>query len=326
MEFVGATVERYDGDGYQDAPGSPIVEQWEFYNEPDREFNTYDGRWGNNGAEYAEMLKLVYPVVKASNPDAKVVFGGLAYDFFTDQNGPFVRSFLTDVLAAGGGNYFDIFNFHTYPAFAMNWLPSNAVRGPGLLQKAEYLRAELADAGIEKPMIVTEAGWHSNDAPNVPGSPTIQASYVIQLFTQSYAADLDYMIWWMLYDPGDGSLYNGLVNWDPPTRKLSFYVYQNMVSTMKDATFVRPLTANELEDVAEEAYLFNRDNRDFYIAWANPVDTEKQFPLRVPANNVTVMDMLGQVTDTINDQDDGSQDGYVTVTLMNTPVYIEVTE
>ena len=34
-EFIGALVERYDGDGLNDAPGSPVIDYWEFYNEPD---------------------------------------------------------------------------------------------------------------------------------------------------------------------------------------------------------------------------------------------------------------------------------------------------
>ena len=35
IEFVGALVERYDGDGVDDAPGSPRVRYFELYNEPD---------------------------------------------------------------------------------------------------------------------------------------------------------------------------------------------------------------------------------------------------------------------------------------------------
>ena len=34
-EFMAAAVERYDGDGVADAPGSPIIRFWEMYNEPD---------------------------------------------------------------------------------------------------------------------------------------------------------------------------------------------------------------------------------------------------------------------------------------------------
>jgi len=35
VQFVSALVERYDGDGIDDAPGHPVVNYWEIYNEPD---------------------------------------------------------------------------------------------------------------------------------------------------------------------------------------------------------------------------------------------------------------------------------------------------
>ncbi len=35
-EYLGAVVERFDGDGFHDAPGAPEVHYFELYNEPDR--------------------------------------------------------------------------------------------------------------------------------------------------------------------------------------------------------------------------------------------------------------------------------------------------
>ena len=82
----------------------------------------------------------------------------MSYDWFEDQGGPFVREFLDDVLAAGGGDYFDVMNIHLYPAFSTNW----ATQGPGLLQKMEYVRAKMLSYSVDKPVIVTEMGWFSN--------------------------------------------------------------------------------------------------------------------------------------------------------------------
>jgi len=85
-QFVGALVERYDGDGWEDAPGSPIVDYWEFYNEPDGASELVSdfggGYWGPFGDEYAQMLCAVYPVIKAANPRAQVLLGGIAYERF----------------------------------------------------------------------------------------------------------------------------------------------------------------------------------------------------------------------------------------------------
>ena len=49
--------------------------------------------WGPYGADYAQMLCAVYPAVKAASPNARIVLGGIAYDWFQEDGGPFVRGF-----------------------------------------------------------------------------------------------------------------------------------------------------------------------------------------------------------------------------------------
>ena len=328
QEFVGAIVERYDGDGYQDAPGSPVVDYWEFYNEPDRRFNSPDGRWGDHPVEYAMMLAAVYPTVKYHNPQAQVVFGGIAYDFFTEMGGPFVRSFLDDVLNAGAGEYFDIFNFHTYPAFADNWLPpTNSNQGAGLYEKAQHLRQKLAGHGLNKPIIITEAGWRSNSTATSVGSEEIQARYVVQLFTQSLAADLDTMIWWMLSDPGTAEGDYGLVTRDnPPYRKLSFTAYQTIVNQLTGKPFVRALPSSETQHTLMEAYQFRDTStgRAHYVAWLNPVSTNAKAGLSIAAEEVRSTNLYGVAGPIITDAADGADDGRVRVTISGQPVYLEV--
>ncbi len=323
-EFVRAVIERYDGDGVDDAPGLPVINYWEFYNEPDLGQRYTDVRWGNAGAEYAKMLAAVYPVVKAANPNAQVVFGGIAYDWFVEDGGPFVRGFLDDVLKAGGGRYFDVMNFHSYPNFAPNW----ATQGAGLYEKAQFIQKKLHDEyGLEKPLVVTEAGMHSNDAPQLPMTPELQAQYVVRLFTQSMAANLQVMIWFMFYDPG--SFYpfdNGLVTSDdPPQTKVAFNAYQTIVSELSTAHFERILTADETGATDMEAYRF-RDNvkkQVVYVAWLNPDRTQETKPLKLPATQVLVRDIYGSMR-AANDADDGVIDGMTTVEVSSQPVYIEV--
>jgi hypothetical protein len=59
-QFMTALVERYDGDGYQDGPGSIKVPIWELYNEPDAGSvvgaENEQPFWGPYGKEYAAML------------------------------------------------------------------------------------------------------------------------------------------------------------------------------------------------------------------------------------------------------------------------------
>jgi len=110
--FIRKAVSRYSYSPFN-------VRYWAFYNEPDNSDavnygGILGGCWGYSwnpnaapgagGAAYANMLKHVYPAVKAANPNAYVVMGGLAYDYFTTDpdGGLFDPYFLTDVLKAGG--------------------------------------------------------------------------------------------------------------------------------------------------------------------------------------------------------------------------------
>lgn len=333
-QFMGALVERYDGDGINDAPGSPVVLYWEIYNEPDSNSNINDPAflppvgWGNHGEEYAQMLKTIYPAVKAANPVAQVVFGGIAYDGFESAGGKFVESFLTDVLKAGGGAYFDVMCFHSYPAFYRRWTTNE---GPALYEKAAAIRSVLASYGMEKPLIVTEAGWHDNNAigPIIPGSPQIQSRYVVQLLTQSMAADLDIMIWWMLYDVGGGYPYNtGLVtNADPPAEKLSFDVYNRVVEELSTAHYVKSFSTSQTGNSLMEVHQFNDNTYEqtIYVAWLNRVDTTATSPLRLPASVARVTDSITGSMSLIGDgNSDGVIDGHVTVTVGANPLFIEV--
>ena len=316
VEFVGTLVERYDGDGYRDAPGSPKVNYWEFYNEPDggSELRARYGQsyWGHFGDKYAEMLKAVYPVIKAANPDAKVVIGGLAYDWFEDQGGPFVREFLDDVLRAGGGDYFDIMNFHYYAPFAPYW----DAYGPGLVGKANYLRNKLAEYGIEKPIICTETGWHSNNNEPFPSSPQMQAEYVVKTFAQGIAARLPIVIWFMMVDLKTYPWRNGLIT-EELTPKPAYYAYQVARRELGRATIKQILDSTE--DI--EGYLFANgpEGKDIYVLWSKQ-EVTRTISLDMPY--VKVIDLYGEVSE-VYDGDDGSVDNRVEIQVGPSPIYIQ---
>lgn len=319
-EFMGALVERYDGDGLDDAPGSPVINYWEMYNEPDNGSSLWEPSWGDYGAEYAQMLQAIYPAVKNANPQAQLVFGGLALDWFEDQGGTFVEHFLDDVLAAGGGDYFDVMNFHIYPSLAPNW----TTQGVGLKEKAEFVRQTLATYGLSKAMIVTEAGWYGDDQPvGWPTGPEVQASYVVQFFTQSLAADVDVTIWFMLHDVAADFTFGLITNSNPPMTRPSYTVYQTAVAELSMAQFQRQLPPAETGTEWMEAYQFSRNGRPYYVAWLNPVDSSETVPLSLPGTQAHVRTMSGVQT-TLMDGDDGTVDGRITAPITAAPRYIEI--
>jgi hypothetical protein len=62
-----------------------------------------------------------YTAIKAADPEATVVMGGLAYDRFTEYDGPFLRYFSDEVMQNGGGAYIDVLNIHYFTDFHVEW-------------------------------------------------------------------------------------------------------------------------------------------------------------------------------------------------------------
>jgi hypothetical protein len=328
VNFVTALVERYDGDGVADAPGSPVVRYWEFYNEPDNgsaaNAEEWAGMWGNNGAAYAQMLCAVYPAIKAASPDAKVVFGGIAYDWWDDMTygtpplpGPFVHAFLDNVFAAGGGSCFDVMNFHYYPYWEPNWVPY----GVGLTGKAAFLRTKLQQAGVTgKPLICTECGWYSS---GTPSSEEMQSIDVVRLYNHALAANLDISIWYAWKDPPDSAW--GLVTWDLQP-KPSYGVYQVAADKLGHVTFQGFLQPSSTGWVPWEGYqyLSHKTGKVLYVLIGD-FPTWPSFPASVglPISQGKVTDMYGNVLGIINDGDDGSVDGQIHVSFGMDPIYVE---
>lgn len=108
LNWVKATVERYDGDGVSDMKGLKIpVKYWEVMNEPDLEGTDELDFYIGNHADYTELLTKTYAAIKEADPGAKVLISGAAGG--GDQYLGFYRDVLLDETAR---NSFDIFNVH----------------------------------------------------------------------------------------------------------------------------------------------------------------------------------------------------------------------
>ena len=343
VEFVTALVERYDGDGVDDAPNGIVVNYWEFYNEPDfgSEVSGHEG-WGEYGARYAQMLAAIYEPVHEANPNAKVLLGGLAYTQFVSDSGDglHVRDFFKNVLAAGGGDYFDIMNFHYYP-FQHNRYPLTQTNASGLIEKYAQLKEIMDTYHVVKPLMITEVGYHSTQTDQqYPSTPEFQARRVVELLTQGMSLGSQATIWWSFFDERQTFPFRtGLTTADEtPVAKASYGVYQEVIKRLGNSEFiettVQPTVENDLE-----VYRFRdkRTNKTFYVAWLNPVAPFNQDTLPTFDDTVTqTVDLFG-VTATIiskeggevgvvHDGDDGTIDGKVNVTIGRSPVYVVISE
>lgn len=134
------------------------------WNEPNLFFE-----WGSRPPDpgaYAAMLKVVYPAIKQASPDTQVIAGALSPGPSVEGVRMDDRQFLRGMLDADAP--FDVLGVHAYGGRE----PADAPPAPDRVnfRRIEIYRAELRNAGISKPMIVTEGGW--NDHPRWSGAVT----------------------------------------------------------------------------------------------------------------------------------------------------------
>jgi len=244
VDFVTAMAERYDGDGLQDAPGSPLVNDWSFYAEPDNGDLGHalagKGYWGNNGEGYADMLYTISPAIHSANSGARVMIGGLAYDWFTEDNGPFVRSFLNTTLQrlnntyGGAAQYLDAVAFHYYPISA---------RWPTIRDKALEIQSIMSQNGVGNlPLLVPEMGYWSD--PAAGSSETLQAGRLIESYVRGLSVGIEHMSWFTVFDGGSLTEAYGLFRGtDLSNPKLAYTAYQTMTGELYGARYAGALTA-----------------------------------------------------------------------------------
>ncbi|MDX1688863.1 MAG: hypothetical protein R3248_12850 [Candidatus Promineifilaceae bacterium] len=212
--FVYMAVNRYKpGGALAQAHGWPEgvgVTHWEMWNEPD-----LDSFWNGTVEQYARLLKVGYIAAKHADPDATILFGGLAFfeaDSFYDT---VLALYDADPLAAAHNHFHDVMVVHNYFYAWRSWL------------NVYTLEQTLAARGMPKPIWLNESGvpaW--NDYPGPVWDPTSglrattaeQANFVIQSALYATFAGADVIFHFQLYDgcgnqpqgtdfpPHDGSL------------------------------------------------------------------------------------------------------------------------
>ena|GEM_PF-1258025 len=306
-EFVGAVVNRYSRPPYN-------IKYWEFFNEPDGTKPDYwaiINTWGYYGKEYALMLKAVYPAVKAADPAARVVIGGLAYDNFVNgDSGNFNQRFINDVIENGGADYFDIMNFHYYYFARETW--------GDIIGKADTLKAILAWYGISKPTICSEVGIWGDDS-----NLALQARYVPKVFARGISAGLEAVLWFPLSTRA-GYIFDGglLREEDLSNPKPAYVSYQTMTSELGDYIYSAVVVTGD-PNLEGYEFISSSTGKTKEVIWA-PEDSSGR--MTFPYESIRVVAIDGSeyfTTDGGSGDYDGRNNGQVRIPITSSPVYVE---
>jgi O-antigen ligase len=247
--FVRAVVERYDGDGIDDAPDRPIVRHFQIWNEPNlkNEWNWQTPR----PEDFVDLLRVGATAARAASPEVVILFPGLAPTDGLDRRAPMTElEYLDRVYKAGGGAYFDVMAAQSYGlgqppsehryVFLRNrgnWNWRQPIDTRNDVSRVVLLREVMEHNGdAATPIWVTEFGW--NAAPDTipperrftwgePVSEEVKGAYLVGQIERA-RREWPWMgvmnVWMLRYggyavpDPADPTPYFALVSrddWQP---------------------------------------------------------------------------------------------------------------
>ena len=313
--FVEKVVERYDGDGVNDAPGLKTpIKYWEIMNEPEMQGGGIGGAgeelkfFVGTPQEYLEILKTSYGAVKKADSEAKVSHAGMAG---MQQN---FQDFWNPIFAGGGGSYFDIANIHT--------INTDEKREDMYVMK---FKKYLEKFGIKgKPVWVTEVqfGELMDKPKDIEGfNRTLAKSSV---FALAQGADkLFYIENWTTWDNPDAfkPSKEGEKDKKEAKPKIDFSnnpthkVYLNLVNKINSFNKIEALQEKFTEGKDDNSgvtsqigqYKFVNGDKVVYVLWGSA-----QLPAEI-SGKVKVIDIYGE----------GKEMDAKNITLSNNPIFVE---
>lgn len=222
------------------------VQYYQVWNEPDyphgdQQANFQDaGRsWQGSVGDYVRMLQVAHVVVKAIDPKASLVTGGIGY-----------VDYLTAMIHKGAGAYFDAVDFHAYGG------PGSDTALRAFLSVHGKLRQALRHAGLRKGLMCSETGYPSGD-------PQGQADYIPKLYATGLALGLEGIIWYSNTNPSWRQM--GLVDWrSMQQRTMGYWSYKTTSTALAGTSYVGKLPL----DPRIVAYRFKSGAREVLVAWA----------------------------------------------------------
>lgn len=265
--FLAAAVDRYSRPPFN-------VHVWELGNEPDVPLggdNIY-GCWGiasdpyYGGRAYGDLLKAVYPAMKAANPAVQVMNGSV----LMEAPGNPALKFMEGVLVAGAGNAFDILGYHSYCMFDPKNPDGHDIQFKSCADdwKITFLRSLTRQYGIpNKPLFRTEAALICS----VPHQACRQqqAEFIARHYARTARDGLLGAIWYAF--DSDSFQYSGLIEpTNPALARPAYWAMKHAAAMFGTARYRGPLAG---QPAGVEGYVFERDGALVTIVWSNKPQT-----------------------------------------------------
>lgn len=256
------------------------VHLYEIWNEWDIGIGLPDPyRKGGSPEDYVNLLKAVYPGIKAADPDVTVMAGA-------STSGGVKRGWLEGILKLGALDYCDAISIHSY-----NYNAKFPERGPEAC--SEWMTGVQAmlrkyNDGQDVPFHVTEMGWPTH-VTRGGTDPQLSASYLARLYLLARTSPSFKGLWWYDFqDDGWNPKYNednfGLVRPDL-TPKPPYYVIADISELVAKGQYIGRLTTGD-----ERLWVlrFRRDGRDYWALWSAD-DRDRQVILQTESPGRSVM-------------------------------------
>jgi hypothetical protein len=265
------------------------IRYWEVWNEANlRPFGYEHGLYTIK--DFVRLLDVSRAAIKAADPQAVIVLGGLAdiYGQITRAEEYDSLDYLRMLHAAGGWNSFDILGWHPYRGLAPETVQERRGVGMSMEQEFRILDGMMAAWG-PKPIWLTEMGW-SSATPTTRLSEADQAAYLQRMYVIALAhPSIQKIFWYDLRDdtapgaPYERPVFNqhepefhfGLLRrrfpLDPNAadlRKPAFLAYRALANSLRGLRFAAVIANGAPPNLPDiHWYRFSDGQRHVNIVW-----------------------------------------------------------
>jgi hypothetical protein len=264
------------------------VHNWIVWNEPDIAPGTYGHEFSGTMADYYQLLKVAYRVIKAEDPRATIHLGGMTYWHDPGYLGRFLNMVAADPTAPANNYYFDVISLHVY------FRPETMQ----LIVGSAYAAQQAAGISPMKPVWVNETNARPSLDPEWPvavESFTVdldqQGWFIIQAFALGFAAGAERISVYKLVDVNleAGGESWGIIRPHDFSKRPAYDAYDTLIK--QTAGFVPPVRRQQDENYFVVA--FQRPQGLTRILWSR-VETPLGIELPALADTARLITATGQ--------------------------------